>query len=229
MRLGRLVHQMVLVPHVPVCVYEGARRGKDWELFKSSNSGEETIYTQSERDAAMSIAHAVLSDPVAGPMLKAEGFRERRIEWERAGRKCAGTPDFFSYRALIDLKTCATADPRRWTGRFGEIRKRHYDAQVAWYADAIETCGFRRPSEVYLVAVETRAPYPVVAYRICDSELEHGRRTYTAWLEMLRVCEESNHFPGYSQIAVDVEAPEDDEMPSLDWSDEETEESEAAE
>jgi hypothetical protein len=225
MRLGTLVHAMVLGRTGGLAVYEGTRRGKAWDEFRAANDGT-LIVTASERDAAQPIADAVATDPHAAQLLTKPGLFEHRIEWMRAGRACAGTPDFFNATTIVDLKTCATADPRRWTGRFGEIRKRSYHSQLAWYADGIEAAGMPKPREAYLIAVETRAPFPVVVYRIEGSELEAGRRQYSAWWEALRVCEEANHWPGYAQHVVSVEADEDDEPTELIFGDEE--ESEAA-
>lgn len=222
MRLGRLVHAMVLTPERELAIYDGTRRGKSWDEYATAHRGEE-IYTRSEADAAIPIARAVLSDPHAARLLQT-GLRERRIEWTRAGRKCAGTPDFFNADVLVDLKSCASADPRRWTGRFGEIRKRAYHAQVSWYLDGLEAAGYPRPRDAYLIAVETRAPFPVVVYRVAPSELDHGGRLVTTWFEELRVCEESNSWPGYAQTVIDVEAIEDDEMPALTFGDDEEQE-----
>jgi hypothetical protein len=223
MRLGRLVHLITLTPDRTVPVYEGTRRGRDWESFKERHVHEETVYTSSEFDAAVAIKEAVHHDPFAARLLLEPGLREHRIEWTRAGRPCAGTPDHFNATTLIDLKTCASADPRRWQGRFGEIHKRSYHAQLAWYADGIEAAGMPKPREAYLIAVETRAPFPVVVYRIEESELDAGRRQYSAWFEALRVCEEANHWPGYVQNVVSVEAEEDDESTELIFGDEEEE------
>jgi hypothetical protein len=202
-------------------ISDGTRRGKDWEAFKTEHSYAETIYTASEAEVALAVAESVRTDAHAQQLLSHPGLREHRIEWTRAGRACAGTPDFFNLLSLVDLKTCASADPRRWTGRFGEIRKRSYHAQLAWYADGLEAAGYPKPSAAYLIAVETRAPYPVVVYRIEESELEAGRRAYCAWFETLRVCEEANHWPGYAQSVVSVEADEDDEPTELIFGDEE--------
>lgn len=223
MRLGRLVHLITLTPDRTVPVYEGTRRGKEWEAFKLIHADAETIFTASEHATAMDVHDAVVSDPLAARLLLEPGLREHRIEWARAGRPCAGTPDHFNATALLDLKTCATADPRRWLGRFGEIRKRAYHAQLAWYLDGIEAAGMPRPRDAYLIAVETRAPHPVVVYRIEESELEAGRRLFCSWFEELRVCEDSRFWPGYAQTIVSVEAPEEDDMPALTFGDEEEE------
>jgi hypothetical protein len=223
MRLGRLVHSFVLTPERGAPVYDGTRRGKDWEAFKSLHAYAETVYTMTEAETANAVADAVKADAFAARLLLEPGLREHRIEWTRAGRPCAGTPDHFNATTLIDLKTCASADPRRWQGRFGEIHKRSYHAQLAWYADGIEAAGMPKPREAYLIAVETRAPFPVVVYRIEESELDAGRRQYSAWFEALRVCEEANHWPGYVQNVVSVEAEEDDESTELIFGDEEEE------
>jgi hypothetical protein len=225
MRLGRLVHAKVFTNTDHYAIYDGIRRGKEWAAFRAEHDDVE-IFTRAEEREADPIVHslAVRNRTSAELLGRGAAYCEKRIEWEIAGRACAGTPDLFNERVLVDLKTTASAKQGRWLGPRGEIRKRAYHAQLAWYLDGLEAAGYLRPREAFLIAVETREPYQVVTYRLCDSELEAGRRLYRSWFEQLRVCEESNAWPGYAQCVVDVEAPEDAEMPGLIWDDEETEE-----
>jgi hypothetical protein len=67
MRLGRLVHQMVLGGPPPL-VWEGERRGNAWKSFRELH-GAADIVTSSEVELATRIADAVASCPVARPYL----------------------------------------------------------------------------------------------------------------------------------------------------------------
>lgn len=235
MRLGRLCHHHTLgaTPDTskPVVIFDGgARRGKSWDAFKAKHEGAD-IFLASEDAKARAVAEAIRGNELAydlvGPHRNAK--REMTLHWEFCGRKCSGTPDLFSPEVLIDVKTTQSADPRRWLGRFGEIRKRAYGAQLAWYLDAIIASGHQRPERVCIVAAETKAPFPVTVFELDETEIEAGRAVYRSWLELALVCESSRSFPAYSQTVVRVVAEDDDEMPDLVFGDEdEAEESEAA-
>jgi len=223
MILGTLVHAMVLEPERPIHVFtETATRGVKFRSFEAAHGGE-LVATQAEYDKAQAVAESVLSDPHALSVLRTPGaIIEKRLDWTMGGRACHGTPDLWTPGSvLVDLKTAATVSPRKWLGKWGTIRSMGYAAQLAWYTDAIKACGYEPPTERFIVAVETRRPYPVVVYRLDESEIEAGRAAYRAWFEDLRVCEESDHWPGYTQRIVDVFADDEDEMPKLIFGEEE--------
>ncbi len=61
--------------------------------------------------------------------------------------------------------------------------------------------------ELYIIGVESSAPYPVTVLKLTDDMIELGRKTYRLWLEKLRVCLDSDVWPGYTRTIVDFAAP----------------------
>jgi exodeoxyribonuclease VIII len=207
MRLGRLVHWHVLggMPDDEegrVAIYDGERRGNAWKEFAAAHKNDE-IVTRKEWEAALPIADAVNLDPYFR-QLKDGAALEQRIEWSIAGRAWASRPDAFRPGSmLLDLKTTTDASP---IGFARQAWKMGYHAQLAAYEDALAFHDISVPDK-YLVAVETRAPYPVTVLRLTPTILEEGRRLYRAWFERLRVCEENDHWPAYTEHVETLDVP----------------------
>lgn len=195
MRLGTLVHRMVLGGPETIA-YDGTRRGKDWEAFKAAHSDVE-IVTVSERDSARAIADAVQRDMRVARLLEGT-VKEQRITGRLHGREVQGTPDAYDDDTVIDLKTCADARPEAFSW---QARKMHYGPQVTWYGDLL---GSRKRH--ILIAVETKAPYPVTVMQLTPAMVDMGRRTYIGWIEMLQACELAGVWPGYSEAILPLDA-----------------------
>lgn len=209
MRIGTLTHHGVLgVTHDdednPIAFYDGERRGNAWKDFKAAND-EAEIFTSGEVEEAKPIVDAVLADPVARQFCKGE--HERRIAWKFAGRDVSSRLDIIGSTEagpfVADLKTCASSNPRKFMKQAFDMG---YHAQLAFYQDAARSIGIE-PVDAYLVAVETKAPYPVTVFRLSQRLLEEGRRTYRAWFERLLVCEATNDWPGYALSCVEFDVP----------------------
>ena len=204
-RLGTLVHGLVLGGDGGPVVYEGERRGNAWRDFQAAHPGVE-IVTAAEVARAVPIANAVMADPVAGPLLRAEGARrEVRMEWEIDGLPCSGTPDSFDPATgiLLDLKTCQTAQPREFASHAWRMS---YHAQLAWYAHALELAG-ETVRECLLVAVESAAPHGVSVHRLSPRALAEGTRSWRSWWETLRICRAADQWPGYAEAVCDLDVP----------------------
>lgn len=215
MRLGTLVHRLVLggaepePSGPPPVVYDGQRRGKAWAEFRDAHPGVE-IVTIAEHERALAekeeeLAHAqVIADAVLGDMrvqrLLEGTTKERRIVGRLHGRDVHGTPDAFSDDLVLDLKTTADARPEAFVW---QARKLHYATQVTWYGDLL---GGRKRH--VLVAVETKAPYPVTVMQLTDALVDVSRRTYVGWIEQLQACELAGVWPGYSEAILPLDATE---------------------
>lgn len=221
MRLGRLVHHLAFGTG-GWTVYEGSRRGKAWETFEAARPGLE-IYTADEASIATSMHASLMRDVHSRSLLVLNGSAriERTIEWTALGRACRGTPDKYDLSHVVDLKTTRCANPD-WFVR--EATRMHYEAQLAWYSDAIEAAHGFRPAGAYIIAVESVAPYPVTVLRLTDRALEQGRKLARLWLERLLSCEAANEWPGYVQSVVDFDVPDPDEDPGLVFGDEDEDE-----
>lgn len=199
MRFGTLCHALTLGGDV--VVYEGERRGNAWKAFQAEHEGR-FIVTSSEHAEARVIADAVLSDPVAAPLLA--GRHEVAWEANMFGRPCGGRIDVAG-PATVDLKTTNDASPFRFANA---CRRMAYHAQLAWYSDARRALG-EDPGEAFIVGVETKPPYLVTVFRVTPRMLEEGRKLNRLWLERLEACERANEWPGYVQSALDLDVVED--------------------
>jgi len=202
MRMGRLVHAMVLGGEY--LVWDGTRRGKDWDRFEAEHLGQE-IVTASEVEAAEPVAAAVAASELAAPLL--DGCREQTIEWEIGGRKCQGRLDVLNAAFITDLKSTTNAEPG-WFSR--HATKMGYHAQLAGYADGAVAAGLAITPRCYVVAVEMKAPHVVTCLELTDRALDMGRRTYRLWWERLMVCERSDYWPGYVEGVAPFDVPEDE-------------------
>lgn len=205
MRMGTIVHGLVLAVDLGPVIYEGERRGKAWADFAAAHEGRD-IVTSSEVARAVPIADAVGMDPVAGPLIHApDAWRERTLAWTFDGLPCQGTPDSFDPTTgiLLDLKTTSDASPRAFARHAWSYS---YHAQLAWYAHALTLAG-HTVRECLLVAVETSAPYGVTVHRLSPRLLEEGHRQWRAWWEQLRVCIAADQWPGYAESVCELDVP----------------------
>lgn len=203
--LGTLGHLLTLEPEKAdgtCAVWDGkVKRGKAWDAFEAENAGR-LIITATEFDAAMGMAEAVRNHPLAAGYLRS-GMAEATLLWESGSRACKGRVDWLDQDLIVGLKTGAEIGPRE----FGRAVVRYgYDLQWAFYADGYEAITGRRP-EMVEIAVESKAPFDVIVYRVPDSVLARGRAEYWRLLDLVSQCEASGEWPGQCSTEVDVELP----------------------
>lgn len=207
MRRGSYTDALLFETTAAWAVFEGSRRGKAWDAFELANTTKQTI-TQAEVEPCMEMARSLRRNREAMELL-GDGVRQQTLGWKFLGRECAGTPDVRNASRVVDLKTTRSADPRRFV-RDGLFRA--YHAQLAWYLDAVSLCGVGKPSEAYIVAVESTPPHPVTVLRLTDNAIDAGRRACRLWLERLIACEQADHWPGYVECSVDFDVETEVEL-----------------
>lgn len=190
------------------------RRGKDYDAFVLANPGAQVL-TASEYEKSHRLADAIRENELAMELLTGE--YEQTLRWKDNGLAMRATPDVRGIDYLAELKTCADASPERFPWH---ARKMAYHAQLAMQAEAMAKCGHGTPNALYLIAVESSAPYPVTVLRLTDRAIDEGRRLYRLWLERLRGFLESNVWPPYSQCVVPFDVQVEDE-PDLVFGEEE--------
>lgn len=196
MRFGTALHAAVLGGG-GIAVWEGDRRGNEWKCFEEDNR-DKLILKTAEHKAVMAAAHAVMTHKEATRALT--GRREVEMTWQRAGRKCGGRIDVVGVDFITELKATSCAEPG-WFMR--HARSLAYDAQCHWYC-----YGAKKPN-ANIVAVEMKPPFAVTVFELTPDALLAGEKTVTRWLEQLRVCEDSNEWPAYTQARVPF-VPADD-------------------
>lgn len=216
LRMGRAV-DAILFGTCGVVDYKGQRRGKEWEAFAAANAGAICL---NATEAAQVRGMAKALEQHSDAMFLLSGTRQKTIRWSISGRECEGTPDSFRGIVLADLKTCESSQPERfpWKGR-----RYAWHAQLTWYAEGLALSGHTRPTELYNVAVESKAPHPVTVFELTERAKDEGNRTWRLWFERLRVCEESDTWPAYAQGRVPFDVPETEESLTLTIGGEEVE------
>jgi hypothetical protein len=223
---GSAVHS-VMLGGKRVVVYEDGKRDErveKWRDFKAANDGA-LILIPSESANVVGMRKSLEAHPVAMRLL--DGIRETLIEWEFAGRKCAGTPDVvhldglpamrfgeFSFpgcagKVGVELKTSKTAAP--WSFPW-ECKRYGYHEQCSWYGQGIESTLAYPAGEVggyFIVTVENTKPWPVTIFQVEDRDLRAARMQWRSWLDTLLECERSGKFPAYTTGVVSTNIGDD--------------------
>jgi len=203
MRVGSRVHDLVLAGgRNRFAVWEGGRRaGKEWDAFNAAHPCE-TILTGDQEIRAGLIASAVRANPEASAALFG-CVTEQRREWTIAGRSCCGIPDAVGPSSIVDLKVTRDGSP----GKFPwHARRMGWLGQLAWYDYGLFE---GKAINLSIVSVEDLAPHLVTVYRLTPDAAEMGHRIWRSHFERLRVCEDSDVWPGYSDCVVPLEVDQE--------------------
>lgn len=205
-QIGSAVHSLLLGGPSVVAYPGKVRRGKAWDAFRSANAGA-VFLSRAELGKAEAMAESVRANRQAMSVL--DGVHEHPIDWRYLGRACRSTLDVLGLDGeyITELKTGATSDPVRFSW---QSMRMHYDAQLAFYDEAVRASGLGTPRAHYVVAVESSPPYVVTTFRLTDRALERGRRSFRLWFERLLLCEAENAWPGYCESIVDLDVPDDE-------------------
>lgn len=205
---GDAVHSIVLGGRKVVAYPGPVRRGKEFDAFAAAHKGD-IILTKAEEAKANAMAEAVLRNTNAVEVLA--GITEVEIDWSLLGRRCQSHLDVLGPHGkhITELKTtkCAAKTAFEW-----QALKLGYNAQVAFYDEAVRSSGRGQPEAHYFVAVESAPPYVVAVRRLTDRALEQGRRAFRLWFERLLTCEAADHWPGYCEAIEDHDNPVEDEV-----------------
>jgi hypothetical protein len=169
MRIGTLAHMAVLehAKWADVVVYDGTRRGKDWEAFKAIHADRE-IVTATEHATVSAMRAAFMADRTSSALLTACWSRETSIRWDGGDGidACKARIDAHGNSCLLDYKTT------RHIGQDGQAFMRAAESlgylhQMAWYWRAIG-----KDSSVFVIAQENVAPFCVGVFEIPQPMLE---------------------------------------------------------
>ncbi len=214
-RIGRGAHAMILGQ--PFVVFYGAvRRGKEWDAFKLEHAGEE-ILNETEYEKSVRIADAVMSNADAVRLLFGPGHKlELPIAWSLDGRACQSRPDSFTADVVSELKTSRTTEPSKFVR---DAQQMGYHGQLSFYQEAIRSAGLGSPREAVIVAVESERPNTVTCFELTQRALEVGRSMWRLWFERLRVCEDSDNWPAYSETVLPFDCEPELELEGFDEDD----------
>lgn len=175
MRMGSLVHLLVLEPHLfpkQYAIFKGLRRaGKEWEEFQEKYGKKRTIIKVSEYEEANKIAMAVKQHPTAQLLIQSCAKYEELIEGEFNDIKLKGFVDAYCKTHIIDLKTCMDANPVKFTKVAYDSL---YNLQAAIYKSALSK-KITKNADYFIIAVDKTEPYHVSVMRATDDFIKSGQ------------------------------------------------------
>lgn len=195
--LGRAIHAMVLQSILPAVFY-GVRRGKEWEAFKAEHQGIE-IVNEAEWEICQRTAEAVARNNDATRLLASCDKKEHPIEWDYFGIPCAGRIDACSDTAIVELKSCECAKPRKF---LYDAQKYGYDAQLAWYdlgIGGLKTDDYGiQWRDHFIIAVEKGSTNICQVYQLDKLRSDQGFGKIEDWIGKYRKAIESGEWMGYA-------------------------------
>jgi hypothetical protein len=205
MRMGSLVDMLLLTPEREPIVYPGERRGNAWLAFAERHAGRD-VYTTAEYERAVEVVHVVRDKRFVREYLgicDPERRAQVPLRWQTQGvpRSTRGV-DVLTRGMLVDLKFTASAQPSilGW-----HMQRMHWHAQLADYADACAQNGISLPGGVFLLAIESSAPYATTAVRMTESALAAGAKCISAWVEQYKSCAAAGVWPDYLACPYELE------------------------
>ena len=170
MLFGSMLHCMILQPEYfpeTYAIYEGTRRGKVWESFKSENT-KKKIVTDKEYNHAYKVFKEAKKNKLFRELLMRTTETEKHIKWNCDGQNYHGFVDMIGDTFIADIKTTTDA---------GEKFKRDlwyndYKMQGAMYLEAFENKDF------YIIAIEKGSPYNVQVYKLGAELINKGFNKY---------------------------------------------------
>jgi hypothetical protein len=204
-RLGTALHLAVLEPELFAATYS---REPDPAVIAPNNAKPRATNAYREACAALEangltvlkeeewaridgMAAAVRTHPHAARILARATEREVTGLWDREGRLCRGRFDILGDGILADIKTTRSLrDFSPWT-----IAKCGYARQMAWYRAGLKRFG-RDVKAVFLIAVESTAPFDCGVFVMDDVMLQIGEDECSGLIRKLEVCELTGEWPG---------------------------------
>lgn len=212
-RIGTLLHLALLEPEKyaarVVVSKKFDRRTKEGKAgakaFEASLPPDAIVADESEKKQIEAMAMSVMSDPMAGPILRSATMRKELTGYFTCpitGVRCRIRLDGYDAsgdRIIIDLKTIEDASDDSISKSIWNWR---YDVQAATYLEGamiIDKIPINEPVPLYVwIFVEKSAPYACVVRFPDDEMLERGGADRVAAMRRLKECIVANKWPGYA-------------------------------
>jgi hypothetical protein len=200
--IGRAFHQIVLQGITPKH-WTGKRSGKEYESAVERNN-KEIIITQTAYDEVMRMAEACDKSRLVQDLLRRCPNRETYMTWERNNEECAGTIDAHGPEALVELKSCESAQPYRFRKQAGWYR---YPEQMAWYNVALGGNFGEDPKlfDSYVIACEKKAPYAISCHIVKPIRLIQANARCEDWISKYQACKRDGFWPGWDTSVWEID------------------------
>jgi len=201
--IGSAIHEIILEPHLFETNYivfpkvDGrTKEGKaKLEEFKEQSENK-TILFDNEMPMIKSIGENALKNHTFVELMK-DSYRELSCYTidEATGLKIRMRPDIMCSKqsTIVDLKSCLDSSPKDFKS---SVYKFGYSISAAYYGDFIG-----RENYVF-AAVEKQEPYQMGLYMLDDEKIQYGREQYRMGLDLIKFCQDHNHYPSHNAFEV---------------------------
>lgn len=196
----RTVHEAVLEGRMDHVVYDGIRRGKQWELFEACHPGK-NILSPREDARLQGVVQAVREHEDAGALLSM-GRPEVSVTWADYKARIDWVGPGGAY--ICDLKTLGTTDVG---GIARQSAIREYHGQLAHYVDGLRFHGLQ-VERAYLIVCEGDGAQDVAVLDVDDRALDVGIALRDRYAATYRECARTGVWPGRHPKTVPMGLPE---------------------
>jgi hypothetical protein len=203
--LGHAVHTLVLGSGPAPVEFPGTGKNPDaWQkdddkakVAALRDAGRVPL-RPSDYKAAVAMAEAVKTHPIARKLLRPGGVPERTLIWEdpETGVMCRAKVDWLRPRGMVDLKTTESAAPEALSK---SAHNYGYAIQAAFYLRGFRALHLGPDPFFAHVSVEKAAPYLVHATQLKERALTYGDRKVSEALQIYRDCTAAGVWPGYPE------------------------------
>lgn len=184
---------------------------KDWRDTLLSEKPDIRIVTAEDIERASRICDRIESHPEAGKWLK-DSKAQVSLCWTdpETGIACKGRVDALNEERIIDLKVTDNPHPSAFSRIVNQFL---YHAGAAFYHDGFLLAQGKTPDPngptipFSFIAAESEAPFDVVAYNLGLESFQVGRIVYREALQRYVEYTTNDEYPGYSNVAEDIEIP----------------------
>lgn len=202
MAFGTLVHMMLLEQERfadEVVVYDGVKRGKDWESFSLANE-KNTIVSRDLFNSLVSVEKSVSANNTALSLLSGSGKNELTLTWDDPIYGSAKARfDRWKDDTIIDIKTCA--DLSTFNAQFVRMG---YDVQFGWYREGAEKALGKKHAKAIVIAIENKEPFDVAVFAVPESAIQKGREDAIRIASDFNSCKDAGVYPGAFADALNI-------------------------
>ena len=211
MKWGRLAHMAVLEPERFMGVariFEGIKRGKEWEAVKAGSPDIDAVISQDEFDKLAMMRARIEANKMALDIL-GNTNKEQTMRWcmDTYG-EAKGRMDACKRSMIVEYKTAKRIDGKSFAKQCVNLG---YDLAVGWYHFGAKQCGLIDSDAMFIFIVqESEYPFDVAIYKAPKMMLEIGYVEAERIAKDYRKAEKSGIFPGVQAdgLVHELEMPE---------------------
>jgi hypothetical protein len=208
MAIGSAFHTLLLEPDLfeseyavmPACDRR-TTAGKEIYADFIATSGNKTVLSQDSFTKVNAMASQIKQHEIVTTLLDEARF-ERSIFWtdKETGIQFKTRPDIWSSKMVVDLKTTKDCTPYRFER---SALDNGYYLQAGMAFEACKAIG--KPFEMFVIlCCEKKAPYIPAVFMLSDEALQYGIDQFSIYKKRLKECLDTNKWPGYPVIELNV-------------------------